>query len=96
MFGFLNPDYTAYVIDGVTAVHWVHASGELFTYTDRVRTPTGLHATDRRQAGQLAHEIADRYLADSALPQAGAVPPIDTSAAAVHRVPDHPIWRTPA
>jgi len=62
VFGFLNPIYTAYVIDGVTAVHWVHASGELFTYADGTRTPTGLNAVDRRQAERLAGEIADRYL----------------------------------
>ena len=49
MFGFLNPVCTAYVIDGVTAVHWVHASGELFTYVNGTRTPTGLSAVDRRQ-----------------------------------------------
>ena len=62
MFGFLNPIYTAYVIDGATAVHWVHASGELFTYADRTRTPTGLNAADRRQAERLAREIADQIL----------------------------------
>lgn len=65
MFGFLNPAYTAYVIDGFTAVHWVHASGELFTYTDSTRTATGLHAADRRQAERLAGEIADRYLKEA-------------------------------
>jgi hypothetical protein len=61
VFGFLNPVYTAYVIDGITAVHWVHASGELFTYTNGTRTPTGLNAVDRRQAERLAGDIADRY-----------------------------------
>lgn len=68
MFGFVNTEYTAYVIDGATAVHWVHASGQLFTYADRARTPTGLHAADRRQALRLAREIADGYLKELPIP----------------------------
>lgn len=49
-------------------MHWAHTSGELFTYAERTRTPTGLHAADRCQAERLASEIADRYLKEHAIP----------------------------